>query len=162
MTPRGLRFRMCAVLLAALALSTLGCAKAKPAGELVGVYAVAGALEENTCGQTALPTANPLAFNVEVRNAEGVGSWQLEKKPAFAGLLKADGEFLFQSQGAFPVALPKVKKDLEPSDFFAGDSDADLNKATCTLVMTESMKGALHRSMQTLDGGLGDAGADTA
>ena len=137
--------------------------KKKAAGELVGTYAISGALEENTCGQGALPTQNPLEFNVSIRDDNGTGTWTLEKQAARSGTLQVNGEFRFESEFALAVGQQaQPRKILEPGDFLSGDPDLDLKKTNCTLVTKESMVGKLHRNLQSFDGGTGDAGMETA
>lgn len=152
------------MLLAALALSTLGCMrKQQPQGDLLGAYAVSGALTENSCGQSGLPTQNPLAFVAELRDVDGVTTWQIEKKPAFSGVLERDGDYRFVSEQAFPLGeQTSQKRNLEASDFDSLDPDFDLETTSCVLLMKESITGRLHRMLDA-DGGVpseafGDAG----
>src|SRR5690348_14651619 len=71
------------------------CAAGSAAGTLVGQYNVTGVLVENTCGQTALPTTNPLSFAVEIREADGVGYWVPAKSSQNMGSVRDDGTFSF-------------------------------------------------------------------
>jgi hypothetical protein len=136
----------------------------KPSGELVGTYAITGALVENTCGQTARSTPDPLIYTVHVRDDDGVGTWQLEKQGAQAGTLDDEGKFAFLAESSTPMGeQTRPKQVLEANDFLSGDPDADLYRANCTLLTRESMRGTLHRRLQDADAGMSaDAGMDDA
>jgi hypothetical protein len=161
MTPRRLRFRICAIVLTALALSSLGCMRKQEAsqGVLVGAYAIKGSLVENSCGQAALPTKNPLDFTAEIRDVDGVKTWQIAKGPAYTGVLREDGQYRFVSEVATPLGNQVApKKDLQASDFLSLNADPDLQHNNCTLLMKESTFGTVHR-MLTPDGGVQDTDA---
>jgi hypothetical protein len=142
-----------------VALALPGCQKQEPPGELVGVYVVSGKLTENTCGLTALPTLDPLAFQAEIRGENGIGYWQIAKQPAYTGELAATGEFRFVSEQSSLVAGGlRPRQDLEPTDFIVPDQDVDLDNSTCALVFKQVVSGELRRSLQALDGGIVDGG----
>lgn len=159
---RRLGFRCFATVLAVLALAQVGCMKKQePKGELLGAYAISGVLLENSCGQAALPTQNPLDFVAEIRNASGVITWQLDKQPAYAGVLRAGGEYRFVSESQIPMGEQVSRTANEPTDFLSLEPDFDIKRANCTLLMKESIFGTLHR-MRELDGGVLDADAGAA
>src|SRR5262245_27885065 len=91
-------------LLVSLPLCAIGCAMPDELpGELVGAYHIEGALMENACGSDAVPAADPLSFDVEVRVADGSGLWLAASPPAFPGRLENDGDFQFERQSSFNV-----------------------------------------------------------
>jgi hypothetical protein len=149
------------VLLAALALSSLGCMRqSQPKGDLLGAYAVSGALTENSCGQTGLPTANPLAFVAELRDVEGITTWQVEKRPAYSGVLESDGDYRFVSEQVLAMGQQLApRQNLDPSDFDSLDPDFDLERRNCVLLIKESMSGRLNRMLDA-DGGVTAGSAD--
>jgi hypothetical protein len=151
-------FRRARALAAAVAI-ICGCQRqGKSVGELVGTYAIDGALVENTCGMMALPTVNPLNFQVEVRQSGRVGYWQLEKRPAQAGSLEDDGSFLFRSEQTTLVGRStSARNDLEPTDFTSLAPDFDLQTKNCLMTVRETIEGKLTHSLL---GNPFDAGAD--
>lgn len=145
----------------ALAVACIcGCQRrGRPVGDLVGVYAIDGALIENTCGMTALQTVDPLRFEVEVRQSGPVGFWQIEKRPAQAGSLDEQGKFRFRVEQTSLVGQRRTaRNDLEPSDFASLTPDFDLETKTCLMTMRETIEGTLARSLL---GNPFDAGPDS-
>jgi hypothetical protein len=144
-----------------LSLAAIGCQKpvATSAGELIGVYSITGALIDNTCGQSALPTQNPLRFEVEIRREDSVGYWQIEKRPARPGELEDDGTFRFNTeQTSLVSSMRSVRNDLEPEDFNSLNPDFDLKTTNCIMKMSELIEGTLERRFVDLqDGGVGDS-----
>jgi hypothetical protein len=76
------------------------CAMPEPPGELVGAYRIEGTLLENTCGSTAVPAADPLRFDVELRSDGDTGLW-VRVPPPRSGRLDDDGAFRFELQSSF-------------------------------------------------------------
>jgi hypothetical protein len=155
---RGVWFQVSAIVLALLSLSSLGCMKQpqQASGDLVGDYAITGTLVENSCGNSALPTKNPLSFVAEIRNDDGVITWQIEKQAPFTGVLRADGAYKFVSEQAMDLGTQVArKKDLEASDFNNLNPDFDLQRSHCALIMKESVSGTLRRMLGP-DGGAPD------
>ena len=136
--------------------AALGCRPPpEPVGALVGVYAIDGALTENTCGQSAFPTKDPLRFEVIIRQLDQVGYWQIEKRPAKAGDLEADGAFRFINESTSLVSSMRgANNQLEPQDFLSLEPDFDLKTTSCSLKVREVIEGNLTRSLEEVDGGL--------
>lgn len=130
----------------------------KPPGELVGVYAIEGALTKNECGTEALPAADPLSFDVELRKQDGTGYWLQGMPPAWPGLLSEDGAFSFELEQSYAVD-PKARR--APDPFSAMDPEAladpsaydDFDDAAqgqpCLLRIVESLEGTVLRDLST-------------
>jgi hypothetical protein len=141
-------------------LAAIGCTKTggELGGELIGVYSISGALVDNSCGLAALPTQNPLRFEVEIRMQDGVGYWQMPKRPAQSGEIEEDGSFVFKHAQTSLVSSMRAVRDLEPQDFDNRDPDFDLRVSTCSMKVSEVIEGTLARSfLDLLDGGTGDS-----
>ena len=125
------------------------------AGDLIGVYSITGSLIDNSCGQAALPTQNPLRFEVEIRSENSVGYWQIAKRPAKPGELEEDGSFRFKNEQTQLVSRTRaVRNDLEPQDWSSLDPDFDLKTVTCAMKTSELIEGTLERTFSDLlDGG---------
>lgn len=137
-------------------LAAVGCQPAGPksVGELVGVYAIHGALIENTCGQMALPAVDPLRFEVEIRQNDQVGYWQIEKQPQQAGEIEEDGAFHFTGeQTSLVSSMRSARNDLEPGDFAGLTPDFDLKTTTCAMKVRHTIEGSLARRFVSVDGG---------
>lgn len=150
-------------------LIALGCLCAcevpTPRGELVGAYHVAGALTENTCGSDALPAADPLSFDIEIRDEDGVGLWVRSSPPITEGKLQSDGAFSFTLQSAYdvPASRPQPAGEVieEDIDKLADPNTYDTSRPAppCRLLITESIVGTLLRDSRTPnDTGTSDAG----
>ena len=147
-------------------LTLCGCAMPKPPGELVGSYSVQGALTKNECGRDALPAADPLLFDVEIRHEDQAGYWLQGMPPAFPGHYGDDGAFAFELESTYDVDA----KMGEPLDALSAmDSEALANPATydalqapaaqpCILRVVERIAGQVLASA----GGNADAGAGDA
>jgi hypothetical protein len=148
-----------------------GCAMPKPPGELVGVYSIEGALTQNECGEDALPAANPLIFDVELRQDDGTGYWLQGMPPAWPGILTEDGEFSFELEQLYPVD-PNARVQSDP--FSAMDPEAladpsyyeNLDRQTqaepCQLRIVESVEGTVLRTRASDDAGDGPDDDDDA
>jgi hypothetical protein len=148
--------RRSVVLAAVLGACTPG---AKP-GALVGSYTVHGVLVENTCGQSALPTSNPLDFVVEIRTDAGVAFWIPNKAAQNTGTLSDSGSFRFTTSETRVVMGSAGPRQLEPMDFQAGGEDFDLQQPrTCALTLKQTVLGTLGRRI--LDGSV-NASADAS
>lgn len=155
-----------------VALSTGGmlvlgaCQGGSSPGTLIGTYAVRGVLVENTCGQTGLPTVNPLEFSLELREDQGVGYWIPTKNNRNSGIVNADGSFTFTTSQTQVLGQSSATQNLQPSDFAANspDSNFDLRQTTCAVTVTERITGNLARWISltgsTAAGGAGSAGVD--
>ena len=144
------------VLVLLLLVAAVGCQKpaTKASGLLVGVYAIDGALIENTCGQAALPAVDPLRFEVEIRRNDRVGYWQTDKQPQQLGEIEDDGEFRFRQEQTKLVSKMRVaRNDLEPGDFASGQEDFDLKTTTCAMKIRETIEGTLARTFVWSDAG---------
>lgn len=137
-------------------LAAVGCQPptADSAGDLVGIYAINGALIQNTCGQMALPAVDPLKFEVEIRQNDQVGYWQVDKQPQQAGELEEDNSFRFSGETTSLVSsMRTARNDLEPGDFINPSPDFDLKTTSCSMKIKETIEGTLARRFVTLDGG---------
>jgi hypothetical protein len=151
----GLRF--VAPCLAAL----VGCGCAMPqerAGELVGAYRINGELLENTCGSAALPAADPLRFQVEVRRQGGSGLWFVSAPPPHLGSLADDGDFSFERQSTYDLGARQpiellVETDIERlADPEAAQQLGDDAARPCRLAVSERVAGTLLRDSVADDG----------
>jgi hypothetical protein len=159
------------------ALLLLGCNTGKSTGSLVGDYDVRGVLAENSCGQTALPTVNPLEYLVELREDNGIGYWIPDKQTQNTGSLDGSGAFSFSvsqtAQYGASTTTPNATgyqagqtttPNLQPNDFISLQPDFDLKQpANCVLTSRETITGMLRRR-DAADGGaviaLADAGSE--
>jgi hypothetical protein len=160
---------------------TFGCALAGTAacampselpGERVGSYAIEGALTENSCGSQALPAADPLKFNVELRqDDQGQGVWMRGMPPGHPGKLEADGHFRFVSESIFDVrTMPPEKvesliyEDIERlSDPNTYDNLDQPPGKPCRLAISERIEGRALRVNRSDAGGpayTSDAGVE--
>jgi len=128
---------LCAVSTAVLA----GCKPNEIPGESIGVYRVVGTLEENSCGPTGLPANNPLLFEVEIRDDEGIGVWALEEKPFILGTIKHNGEFLFRLEDRFSVRPEEIEPEPDPELFT--DPEAYREPQECHLSQVEVIRGTV-------------------
>ncbi|MGD8859366.1 MAG: hypothetical protein PVI30_05090 [Myxococcales bacterium] len=152
------------VLLPSLLLTIGGCAMPPPPGELVGEYAVDGALMENTCGSDAVPAVDPLRFQVQLRDDEGVGLW-LMSPPAREGTLEGDGSFRFELERVYPVEREpgqRVDPELLTTDPEAYVDEVSLERFDpasnasdpgCALRVVEQIEGAINRRRSEDEGG---------
>jgi hypothetical protein len=149
----------CRAVLASLGLCAVAAVSCQPpggdgAGDLVGVYAVQGALIENTCGQMALPAVDPLKFEVEIRQNDRVGYWQVAKKPQQSGEMEDDNTFHFSAVTTSLVSsMRTARNDLEPGDFINLTPDFDLKTTSCSMRIEETIAGSLARRFVTADDG---------
>ena len=121
-------------------------------GELVGVYAIEGALTKNECGDEALPAADPLAFDVELRREDGTGYWLQGMPPARSGLLSNDGHFSFEIEQSYDVD-PKARRPPDPFSDMDPEALADPEAfqafddrpamVPCRLRIVESVEGTV-------------------
>jgi hypothetical protein len=143
----------CCALGLALGALAAGCnAAGTHAGVLVGVYAVRGVLSENTCGQTGLPAANPLVFDVEIREDDGIGYWQPSKASSNTGSFNASGGFRFATSQTKILSMGPANPVLQPSNFTSQTPDFDLQQTTCAVSMVETITGGVRRR-DAADGG---------
>lgn len=125
-----------------------GCGVGTRPGELIGSYSVHAVLVENSCGQTALPTTNPLDFVVEIREDDGVAYWIPSKSPQNTGTLSMKGGFRFSMSETQVVEGSGTVQDLQPSDFQTGRGDFDLQQApVCALTLKQTVTGTLQRRL---------------
>jgi hypothetical protein len=136
--------------------AAVSCMPSNPdaSGDMVGVYAINGALVQNTCGQAALPAVDPLKFEVEIRQNDRVGYWQTDKQPQRAGELDDDGTFLFTGeQTSLVSSMRTARNDLEPANFVSLTPDFDLKTTNCAMRVKETIEGSLARRIVSVDGG---------
>ena len=155
-----MRVRLAAV---SCMLALGACAQGESSGNLVGRYAVHGVLVENSCGQ-GLPTANPLDFQLEIRESDGVAYWSPSKSSRNSGSLSDAGAFRFNTSQT-TVIKPSMQVLAEPSDFVSNDPDRDLKQTrACAVTTKQTITGNLQRWRET-DGAVtesalrGDAGS---
>lgn len=137
------------------------CNQGTKPGSLVGSYAVHGVLVENTCGQNALPTSNPLDFVVEIRTDSGVAYWIPNKAMSNTGTLNDSGTFRFTTSDTKVVDGSKTPRQEEPSDFLSAKPDFDLQKQqdrACALTRKQTVSGKLARRIE--DGMVNATGSD--
>jgi hypothetical protein len=140
-------------------------------GELVGAYRIDGALMENSCGSAALPAADPLRFDVEIRKHDGGGVWLVASPPGQPGSLADNGDFSFQRESTYDVGAQArrpvellIEMDIERlSDPEAAQQQGEDRTQPCRLGVTERIAGTLLRdSLAEEDGGDGSAEASAA
>ena len=132
----------------------------EPPGELVGAYHIEGALLENSCGSAAVPAADPLRFDVEIRDDDGTGLW-VRVPPPRSGRFDDDGEFRFEVQSTYAASA----EPNEPAETLTEmDIEALANPTTyerldqapaqrCRLTVSEVIRGTvLHDSRGDEDG----------
>ncbi|MFW5926209.1 MAG: hypothetical protein ACOCV4_08570 [Myxococcota bacterium] len=88
-------------------------------GETAGTFTVTGRLDENTCGSDAVPAADPLVFDVELRREDGQAWWRRPDAPLVDGTVDADGVYRFRFQQVITVLEPDAGQPgcaLEQSD----------------------------------------------
>ena len=137
------------------------CNQGTKPGSLVGSYAVHGVLVENSCGQNALPTSNPLDFVVEIRTDSGVAYWMPNKAMSNTGTLNDSGTFRFAMSDTKVVDSSKTMRQEEPSDFLSAKPDFDLQKQqdrACALTRKQTVSGKLARRIE--DGMVYTTGSD--
>lgn len=139
----------------ASALALSACQAPVAPGDPVGVYAVSGQLEENTCGRTALPASDALEFSVELRQDDEQGHWLVDGElPGFEGDLDAEGQFLFGVEQVSEVSAPGTQTGPnveQPQDYFAPDLDPQPQtqggQAGCQISIIETIEGKLYRRL---------------
>lgn len=141
-------------------LSLWGCEQEELPGDPVGTYMIVGSLEENTCGQAALPTRNPLHFEVQIRAFGEAGMWIVGDPPGFDGVLLNDGSFLFGSESFNTVIEPgaMLSGPEQPEDYINGT--AGKTEIGCTISIVEQIDGRLNRTALT-DAGTNNSLAET-
>jgi hypothetical protein len=134
------------------------------AGVLVGGYAVRGVLSENTCGQMGLPAQNPLMFDVEIREDNGIGYWLPSKASSNTGSFNARGGFHFAASQNKILSRRLANPTLQPSNFASQQPDFDLQQTTCAVSMIETISGTVRRRDAADGGGVieVDVAADAA
>lgn len=148
-----------------IATCALAACSGELPGDLVGDYAVTGTLVDHTCGKQALPAADPMLFDVELREDNGQGFW-IVQPPAHTGTLSPDGAFHFESEStqllsAGPVGVSEPDPEREADPETAADPErfeSTTTRAQCTLRIHETIRGTVHRP--DADGGMNDVGAD--
>ena len=127
------------------------CNQGTKPGSLVGNYAIHGVLSENTCGQSALPTVNPLDFVVELRTDSGVAYWMPDKAAPASGTLSEAGSFRFSMSDTQVVqGAPGVRQE-QPSDFLSTEPDFDLKAQQargCVLTRKQTVSGKVARRIE--------------
>lgn len=152
--------RQAALPLALVAL--IGCQMPELPGEEVGSYAISGELMENSCGREALPAADPLEFQAQLRRENGVGYWVVQP-PATAGRLDEDGAFSFRRDSVTDLEEPAQARVEQPEDYFVNPDEADRpsDEPLCRLRIEEEIRGRVLR-VSAMDALLGDADAGGA
>jgi hypothetical protein len=135
-------------------------------GTLIGAYHIEGALTENSCGSDALPAADPLTFDVQIRkDKQGGGLWLRGMPPARPGRLGEDGSFSFEAESAFDA---KPANGAEPIESVYEQDPGELTDPelverlqmqamqSCRLLITETIDGHMLRMAE-----IADASADS-
>ena len=127
------------------------CNQGSKPGSLVGSYAIHGVLVENTCGQSALPTANPLDFVVELRTDSGVAYWMPDKAAMASGTLNDSGNFRFSMSDTQVVQGAPGMRLEQPSDYLSAEPDFDLKRQQargCALTRKQTVSGKVARRIE--------------
>jgi hypothetical protein len=140
------------------------CQVPDPPGDLVGAYHIDGELTDNTCGSDALPAADPLTFDVEIRkDKQGHGLWVRDTPPPRVGSLHSDGSFDFSVESAYDVPMTTstatdtmFQQDPDPAK--AADPEAIDRSETqamqpCRLLVDETIHGTMLRVESATDAG---------
>jgi hypothetical protein len=138
-------------LICVVLLGLCACNQGTKPGSLVGSYAVHGVLVENTCGQSALPTANPLDFVVELRSDTGIAYWLPTKAASTSGTLNDSGGFRFTMSETQVVQGSPAPRQEEPSDFLSTEPDFDLKQRQarpCALTRKQTVSGKVMRRIE--------------
>lgn len=142
----------------AIELTAVGCKMPMPPGELVGKYAITSALIENTCGEAALPVAETLAYNAELR-ADGLNAyWLVGAPPARLGRVRANGEYSFELLQQYAVRegsepIDPVLAEMDPITLYGYDplgEPSETETAPCTLIIAESVNAHVLRDALTV------------
>ena len=163
-----MRLRVICVAPPILSAALYGCAlpEDRP-GDLVGAYRIDGSLMENSCGSAALPAADPLNFDVEIRKQGRSGYWVVAAPPPYPGLLDDDGDFSFERQSTYDLGEQRsaellVDMDIERlTDPEAARQLGDDTPAPCRLTVSERVAGTLLRvsaAHEAQDGGISAEG----
>jgi hypothetical protein len=113
----------------------LGDEDPKQPGEVIGFFAVDGAISEDTCGAENLNAPSSWSFEVKLSRDDGALYW-LNGREAIVGDIDASGRFGFDTHVDVQLAAPRGA--------FKG----------CTMVRTDSANGALSSSDSKLSGTL--------
>jgi hypothetical protein len=158
-----MRPRLELLLASGLSLGLSACAMpGELPGELVGAYRINGALMENSCGSAALPAADPLRFDVEIRSQDQSGLWLVSSPPGHPGSLAANGEFSFTRESTYDVGgqvrQPTellIEMDIERlADPAVAQELGEDRTRPCRLNVRERISGRLLRdSIADADGG---------
>lgn len=135
------------------------CAMPEPPGELVGDYHIEGALTENECGDEALPAADPLSFDVQIRRDGKAGYWLQGMPPARPGQIGGDGFFSFELRQIYDVptngaAVDEPYTSSDPEELADPERFDKLDAArngACRLTITETVEGSVLRDSEELD-----------
>jgi hypothetical protein len=149
-------------LICVVLLGLCACNQGTKPGALVGSYAVHGVLAENTCGQSALPTANPLDFVVELRTDIGIAYWLPDKAASTSGTFNDAGGFRFTMSDTQVVQGSAGPRQEEPSDFLSTEPDFDLKQRqtrACALTRKQTVSGKVMRRIE--DGVVNETPAST-
>jgi hypothetical protein len=139
---------------AALLCLALACTTSEPPGALVGAYHIDGQLLDNSCGKAALPAAEALKFDVEVRrDDQGRGIWRQATPPARFGQLDEDGAFSFELETSYQIDLSQGGSldqlaEIDPERLTDPELVERLDSQsvqTCTLNVRERIGGMLVR-----------------
>jgi hypothetical protein len=143
--------------------SICGCTVPKTPGELVGAYHITGQLTDNSCGTSALPAANSLSFDVEIRQDHGAGLWVRDMPPPHSGRLNDDGSFGFEFTTSYAISgmpnQPAATTDVDPAklaDPTLVDTLDQQALKSCQLSVDETIDGTLLREASA------DAGTGTS
>jgi hypothetical protein len=128
----------------------------EPPGELLGSYHVEGELMVNECGSEALPAADPLSFDVQIRRDARMGYWLQGMPPARPGSIGDDGSFSFALEQVYDVPTSEQagsdnavlssdpEKLMDPSYY----EKIDMQRSTaCRLTVSETVEGSMLRTL---------------
>lgn len=144
----------------ALALAfPIACMQNQLPGEPVGTYRVTGQLEQNSCGSTAVPAADPLQFEVQILDDDGSGVWALDDNPFVYGDLTEEGDFSFKTETSYALEQNEVQPATTDEEEIARllSPERESQPSPCVLVQVETVEGTLNKQEE---GEEEDAGAD--
>jgi hypothetical protein len=122
-------------------------------GTLVGTYTIRGVLAENTCGESGFPTANPLSYDVEIREDDGLGYWMPSKQAQNTGSFNSAGAFHFTTSQTQVLSMGLANPNPQPSDFVTQGPDFDIQQKTCAVTIDETIDGTIAKR-DAADGGM--------
>lgn len=144
--------RVVSLLVALVSLSGCLLPEEQP-GELVGEYAIASELSDNTCGELALPAPIGVDYTVELRAEEGKAYWVLAEPPPHVGILRNNGQLEFRAERIWSVGAARRQSqslaEMDPLALYMHDPTApQAEPSPCTLRISELVRGTVLRDLE--------------